>query len=1395
METFAVWQSRPVFVTSTFRDFQAERDHLHRFVFPELEERLKARFHHLEPIDLRWGVDTASEAEEETKQRLVLKVCLAEIERSRPFLVGLIGDRYGWVPPLERMQAAAEEAGHRGDLAGKSVTALEIEYGVLDSPEQAGRSRFYFRAPLPYDQMDPKTAAGYSERHTGEPDAAAAQVQLDALKARIKLELPGRWATYQADWDEEHQCVTGLNAWGRQVLEDLWSDLEAETRAYAARAAGTWQQQEALILEQFIEGRCRDFVGRTERLAELRRLAHSPAEPDAAWGACLNGPAGAGKSALFAKLHRQLAKEDLLLLAHAAGISRRATRVEDLLRRWIGELAAALQIPDPSEGLTKADELEQTFASLLGRAATSRRVVCLLDALDQFEPTPAAQYLTWLPKLWPPNARLIATAIPGSASTALEHRPGLTALPLPPLDRSEAEQIADTLCRRYHKTLPAPVRDCLAQKLRPDGQPAAGIPLWLALALDELLLLDADDFARAHGLPGDSAGERLRALLVAVAENLPPEVETLYGYLLARAEELHGTTWADGLVNLVALSRGGWRESDLQVLLPKVSGQPWSDLAFAGLRRSLRAHLVQRGVQAQWDFAHAQLRAAVERRNLANPTARRALHTLLADHLETLPPEDALRQTELMYHLIQADDRPRVAAYYAMLEIASSEFSGATRTLTEYLLAGEVENPNPNLAWTLSLLEVPGQLPAATAGLCHNCLFGPGLTLERSGSLSLRLRLFEGVQGVLGPLMAVLPNNVSFQRILSICSIKLGDSLLEQGNLARAYLAFQVSWAIDKSLVVAAPDNHVSQHDLAVSYQRMGEVLILQGNLAKAKLMFQSAQSICENLAVDIPGNARRQRDLAIGSSKLGELLMAERDLAGARSAFNASLAICKRLTAVDPDTPEKQRDLSICYLMMGNVLLEQQDFEGAHHVLLASLAICERWVAADPANVGWQRDLAVSHIGMGNVLRAQRDLAGALRAYRRSLTITERLVAVEPNNARWQRDLSVTHAKVGDVLAAQGYQSEALSAVQASLRIAELLAAADSDNMELQRYLAECHSQLSEILDSQGDLLVAQSAVQASLRIAELLAAADSDNMESQRYLAGCHSQLSEILDRQGDLVGAQRAYRACLEIRERLAKVSPDNAMWQRFLATGHMRFATLLERSGDSEPSIHWRRAYEVLYGMKKSGLGLWPQEEQVLETLRRKQSTSTIAVALSDSQSQPVAPRNTRVPVGASAPGKTSTSDPVDQNPIDLDRVRALLDQDTPDAALQLIGTGRDEPPAVKNAHAVCLLRLGQAEPAIRLLRQLVLPNEVFSIPPDIPDTYKLNFATALLMEGNIDGCLNALSALQNRDHPTAKALRSALDRWRKGLSFGQRFKLSMGSVPDVPIALGFPPGEL
>jgi telomerase protein component 1 len=54
--TTAGWRTVRVFISSTFRDMQAERDHLVRFVFPRLREQLLPRRIHLVDIDLRWGV-------------------------------------------------------------------------------------------------------------------------------------------------------------------------------------------------------------------------------------------------------------------------------------------------------------------------------------------------------------------------------------------------------------------------------------------------------------------------------------------------------------------------------------------------------------------------------------------------------------------------------------------------------------------------------------------------------------------------------------------------------------------------------------------------------------------------------------------------------------------------------------------------------------------------------------------------------------------------------------------------------------------------------------------------------------------------------------------------------------------------------------------------------------------------------------------------------------------------------------------------------------------------------------------------------------------------------------------------------------------------------------------
>ena len=82
-----------IFSSSTFRDMHAERDHLVKIAFPALRESLLKDGIYLDDIDMRWGV-TGEQAENDR----VLDLYLQQIDECRPFFLGILGERYGWVP-------------------------------------------------------------------------------------------------------------------------------------------------------------------------------------------------------------------------------------------------------------------------------------------------------------------------------------------------------------------------------------------------------------------------------------------------------------------------------------------------------------------------------------------------------------------------------------------------------------------------------------------------------------------------------------------------------------------------------------------------------------------------------------------------------------------------------------------------------------------------------------------------------------------------------------------------------------------------------------------------------------------------------------------------------------------------------------------------------------------------------------------------------------------------------------------------------------------------------------------------------------------------------------------------------------------------------------------------
>ena len=68
---------------------------LMKFVFPQLRKLCEQRGVTWGEVDLRWGI-----TDEEKAEGKVLPVCLAEIDSCRPYFIGILGERYGWIPDV-----------------------------------------------------------------------------------------------------------------------------------------------------------------------------------------------------------------------------------------------------------------------------------------------------------------------------------------------------------------------------------------------------------------------------------------------------------------------------------------------------------------------------------------------------------------------------------------------------------------------------------------------------------------------------------------------------------------------------------------------------------------------------------------------------------------------------------------------------------------------------------------------------------------------------------------------------------------------------------------------------------------------------------------------------------------------------------------------------------------------------------------------------------------------------------------------------------------------------------------------------------------------------------------------------------------------------------------------
>ena len=592
-----------VFISSTFRDMQEERELLVKKVFPELRRICDERFVSFTEVDLRWGITG-----EEAAEGKVLPICLEEIHTCRPYFIGILGERYGWIPDTVPQEVLAKEPwirehiGHR-----KSVTELEILHGVLNNPKMDGHAFFYFR--------DPAYAAQRGEDFRAEnPDSAA---KLAALKETIRHS--GRPLV------DPYKNPDDLAAAVKQQFIELIDQL------YPKEQVPDPLDQEAIGQRAYAR---RKLLAYVDRPSHSQTLTAYVAAPSSGKGLVVTGDSGGGKTALLAAFASSVIEQgSSFVFEHYFGATPDSASVDGFLRRLLGELKRQADIKD--EMPTTSEKMREALPLWLAQTGGGMPIVLVLDALNQIQGDEADRHLTWLPRFLPAHIRVVASSLSGPALDSLRERSWAEHL-LPLTDTAERGQMIDCFLKIYRRKL--------GDKLRGLVVDAAGTanPLFLRTVLEELR-----QFGSFEKLP-DQVAEYLEATTP----------QDLFCQVIQRWQhDFHaGRDMVTRSLRHLWAARQGLSENEWLDLLADKGGpmdrQTWRPLLLA-----MEPHLVQRG--SLWAFGHDFLRQAVASELLPTDESKRQVHHALADYFERqlASPRQA---DELPWQLREADDRERL---------------------------------------------------------------------------------------------------------------------------------------------------------------------------------------------------------------------------------------------------------------------------------------------------------------------------------------------------------------------------------------------------------------------------------------------------------------------------------------------------------------------------------------------------------------------------------------------------------------------------------------------------------------------------------------------------------------------------------------------------------------
>jgi tetratricopeptide (TPR) repeat protein len=622
-----------IFISSTFRDMQKERDLLVKRIFPKIRKMANERDVNFSYVDLRWGVTGA-------QQIAALSMCLREISRCNVFL-GLFAERYGWSrgssgdslignvnkqdEALTRaFEMASSEFPWINEFGDRSITEVESRMVIGNHCEHPPAAFFYMRDRYYLEELPP------DERVHHESEGQVECAKLSKLKGDITSSgLP-------------------VSEYARPelVAEKIGADLAALVEALFPKGSELSPlQSERFRQAAFAKQLRRIYLASPEYSAELDKYVNGANSGDEK-PLVVVGVAGSGKSALLANWaadHKQRHPEDIVI-THYIGSTPSSTLYFAILARILRELAelAHLDSPQlPSEPESIIEQFAPRISELVRKIP--ERVVIVIDALDSLDERESAKELTWLPYTFPARVRVILSVSAHSASTlnVLTNR-NYAKLQTRPLVQGERRALIRKHLDAHSKKLSEAQEDVLSQAQQCEN------PRFLRVLLDDIIAEGDFDTLDTH------IRQNLRArgtaeLYAQILGRISREIENSAG---GRGRNSAARNIVKNVCSLVWASRHGLQQAELMSILQQhdeISEELWLQV-FSTLEDLFFSS------SGLLNFANVDIRAAVESEFLSNHAERKQFHSYIADYfrssVESYPPR---KVDELPWQLEKAE--------------------------------------------------------------------------------------------------------------------------------------------------------------------------------------------------------------------------------------------------------------------------------------------------------------------------------------------------------------------------------------------------------------------------------------------------------------------------------------------------------------------------------------------------------------------------------------------------------------------------------------------------------------------------------------------------------------------------------------------------------------------